>query len=33
LHHAQTRLEIDITGHEFSDGGILANLPVMYLDN
>ena len=33
VHHSYSRLEIDLIGHHFSDGGILANLPVMYLDN
>lgn len=24
---------IDITGHEFTDGGLLANFPIKYMDN
>lgn len=33
IHYANTRREIDITGHRFTDGGMLANFPVKYLDN
>ena len=28
-----TRVQVDITGHEFTDGGLLANFPIKYLDN
>ena len=24
---------MDLTGHEFTDGGLLANFPIKYLDN
>lgn len=27
------RMDIEITGHEFTDGGMLANFPIKYLDN
>ena len=26
-------MQIDITGHEFTDGGLLANFPIKYMDN
>lgn len=28
-----SRIEKDLTGHEFTDGGLLANFPIKYLDN
>ena len=27
------RKEIDLTGHNFTDGGLLANFPIRYIDN
>ena len=26
-------VSIDITGHQFTDGGLLANFPIKYFDN
>jgi predicted acylesterase/phospholipase RssA len=33
VHYDNFRREIDLTGHEFTDGGLLANFPIKYLDN
>lgn len=33
IHYQNTRREIDLTGHQFTDGGLLANFPIKYLDN
>ena len=33
IHYSKSRKEIDLTGHTFTDGGLLANFPVKYLDN
>ena len=33
VHYEHMRKEIDLTGHEFTDGGMLANFPIKYLDN
>ena len=33
IHYDNVRKEIDLTGHEFTDGGLLANFPIKYLDN
>lgn len=33
MHYSNTRKEIDLTGVNFTDGGMLANFPVKYLDN
>ena len=33
VHFKSSRREIDITGHRFTDGGMLANFPVKYLNN
>jgi hypothetical protein len=33
IHYDKWRREIDLTGHQFTDGGMLANFPMMYLDN
>jgi predicted acylesterase/phospholipase RssA len=33
VHYNKFRKEIDLTGHEFTDGGLLANFPIKYLDN
>ena len=29
----ETKTVIDISGHEFTDGGMLANFPIKYMDN
>ena len=31
--YSHERLSIDLTDHEFTDGGLLANFPIKYLDN
>jgi predicted acylesterase/phospholipase RssA len=33
IHYINTRREVDLTNHQFSDGGILANFPMIFLDN
>lgn len=33
IHYDSTRREIDLTGHLFTDGGLLSNFPIKYLDN
>lgn len=33
IHHHSTRREKDLVGHEFTDGGMLSNFPIKYLDN
>ena len=33
IHYANTRKEIDLEGVNFTDGGMLSNFPVKYLDN
>ena len=33
IHYDTVRKEIDLEGHIFTDGGMLANFPIMYLDN
>ena len=33
IHYENTRKEIDLEGVNFTDGGMLANFPVKYLDN
>jgi predicted acylesterase/phospholipase RssA len=33
IHYISTRREIDLTGHQFTDGGMLANFPIKFLDN
>ena len=33
IHYERYRKEIDLTGHQFTDGGMLANFPIKYLDN
>ena len=33
IHYERIRREIDLTGHQFTDGGMLANFPIKYLDN
>ena len=33
IHHIERRVELDLTGHRFTDGGVLANFPIKYLDN
>ncbi len=33
VHYGKFRKEVDLTGHEFTDGGLLANFPIKYLDN
>ena len=33
IHYNSTRREIDLTGHNFTDGGMLSNFPIKYLDN
>jgi len=33
IHYERWRREIDLTDHQFTDGGVLANFPIMYLDN
>lgn len=33
VHYSRFRREIDLTGHQFTDGGMLANFPMKYLDN
>ena len=33
IHYERHRKEIDLTGHQFTDGGMLANFPIKYLDN
>lgn len=33
IHFDHCRREVDLDGHQFTDGGVLANFPVKYLDN
>ena len=33
IHYKRFRRELNLTGHQFTDGGMLANLPMKYLDN
>lgn len=33
IHYRNKRTELDLTGHRFTDGGVLANFPIKYLDN
>lgn len=33
IHYIHYRREIDLTGHQFTDGGVLANFPIKFLDN
>ena len=33
IHYENTRREIDLTGVNFTDGGMMANFPIKYLDN
>ena len=33
VHYDKTRREIDLEGHHFTDGGLLANFPLKFLDN
>ena len=33
IHYDRTRREVDLTGHQFTDGGLLANFPLKFLDN
>lgn len=33
VHLLEQKMTIDITGHEFTDGGLLANFPIKYMDN
>jgi hypothetical protein len=33
IHYKRFRREINLEGHQFTDGGLLANFPMMYLDN
>ena len=33
IHFKNSRKEVDLTGHTFTDGGLLANFPIKYLDN
>ena len=33
IHYHSTRRELDLTGHNFTDGGLLSNFPIKYLDN
>ena len=33
IHYGKTRREIDLKGKRFTDGGMLANFPLKYLDN
>ena len=33
IHYGKTRREIDLTNKRFTDGGMLANFPLKYLDN
>jgi hypothetical protein len=33
IHYKKFRREINLKGHQFTDGGLLANFPMMYLDN
>ena len=33
IHYKHHRREVDLTGCKFTDGGLLANFPVKYLDN
>jgi predicted acylesterase/phospholipase RssA len=33
IHYQNYRREVFLTGHEFTDGGILANFPIKYFDN
>jgi predicted acylesterase/phospholipase RssA len=33
IHYLTNRREIDLTGHQFTDGGVLANFPIKFLDN
>jgi predicted acylesterase/phospholipase RssA len=33
VHYINTRKEIDLSGHMMTDGGLLANFPIKYIDN
>lgn len=33
VHRVRKKLIVDITGHEFTDGGLLANFPIKYMDH
>lgn len=33
IHYENWRREIDLEGHQFTDGGMLANFPMMFFDN
>ena len=33
VHYEYIRREIDLEDHEFTDGGMLSNFPIKYLDN
>ena len=33
IHYAHPRKEIDLAGHQFTDGGFLSNFPIKFLDN
>ena len=33
IYYKTYKAEINLTNHEFTDGGLLANFPIRYLDN
>lgn len=33
IHYDNIRRQVDLDGHQFTDGGVLANFPIKYLDN
>jgi predicted acylesterase/phospholipase RssA len=33
IHYEHSRREINLAGHKFTDGGMLSNFPIKYLDN
>lgn len=33
IYHPEYKSIIDLEGHEFTDGGLLANFPIKYMDN
>lgn len=33
VHYHSERTELDLTNHRFTDGGLLANFPLKFLDN
>lgn len=33
IHYQKKRREVNLEGHQFTDGGMLANFPIIYLDN